>query len=425
MMPASNQGVGMNMGFPDVCSTPTPAGPVPIPYPNVGMNATALPFCPNIFVSFVPAHNMGAKPLMTNGDNAGVAHPLCMQPGGTTMGNPKILLTGLPAEHMTVPTNGNNFNDPLGAKLVPSVTNVLLCALGAAAPLGAPRWTPAELDQVARELWDLPAPSFGLTTAPAPGGLRVVHVRRDELAEQVGVRRGDLLVSIDGRSSAAWGELPRPQPGREHRLELRRADAPLSLSARWERTPPALASALLAGEVAHLTLRRFSLGLAARLEGELTRLLSAGARALILDLRGNPGGALSSACEVASRFLPAGALVARTSGARGPDELLRSQGSPRWADLPLVVLIDAETASAGEVLAAALQDQGRALIVGQPSFGKGRGETPAGLRLSLLRGSGAPLHGVGVRPDRPAPAADALEAARRAALELVEARPRG
>ncbi|HEX5052279.1 MAG TPA: PAAR-like domain-containing protein [Planctomycetota bacterium] len=126
MMPAANQGVGMNMGFPDVCLTPAVPAPVPIPYPNIGMNAMSMPFIPNILVSMAPAQNMGAKPLMTNGDNAGVAHPMCMMPGGTIMGNPRILMGGMPASHLTVPTYGNNFNEPVGAKIVPSVTNCLL-----------------------------------------------------------------------------------------------------------------------------------------------------------------------------------------------------------------------------------------------------------------------------------------------------------
>lgn len=459
MMPASNQGVGMNMGFPDVCATPTPAGPVPIPYPNIGMNATALPFCPNIFVSFVPGHNMGAKPLMTNGDNAGVAHPLCMQPGGTTMGNPKILLSGLPAEHMLVPTNGNNFNDPVGAKLVPSVTNVLLCALSAVGVRGAPgaragaragaaptgltelsaaglrRWTPAELELCARELGDLPAPSLGLTTTPAPVGLRVIHVRRDELAAQSGVRRGDLLLTIDGRSTTDLAELPRPEPGREVQLGVERDGVPLTFAARWVASPPALTGQLLDGGVGLLTLRRFSLGVAALLDTELERLERAGARALILDLRGNPGGALSAACEVASRFLPPGALLARSASPGAPDLLHRAgadaaEGELWRTSLPSVVLIDEQTASAGEVLAAALQDHARAPVLGRPSFGKGRGETPAGLRVSLLRGSGAPLHGVGVRPDlllTLSSPADELGAALRIAREAqarIEA-PRG
>ncbi|MFT4512409.1 MAG: carboxyl-terminal processing protease [Planctomycetota bacterium] len=125
MMPAANQGVGMNMGFPDVCTTPAAPAPIPIPYPNIGMNAMAMPFVPNVLVSMAPAQNMGSKPMLTNGDNAGVAHPLFMQPGGTIMGNPLILMGCMPATHLGAPTYGNNFNNPAGAKTVPSVTNVL------------------------------------------------------------------------------------------------------------------------------------------------------------------------------------------------------------------------------------------------------------------------------------------------------------
>ena len=104
MMPASNQGVGENIGFPDVCNTPVGPATAPIPYPNMGSNSMAMPFCPTIMISMMPAHNQGAKPLMTNGDNAGVAHPLFMQPGGNNLGQVRVLLSGMPAETLTNPT---------------------------------------------------------------------------------------------------------------------------------------------------------------------------------------------------------------------------------------------------------------------------------------------------------------------------------
>jgi len=168
MMPAANQGVGMNTGFPDVCTTPMAPAPVPIPYPNIGMNAMSMPFIPNILVSMAPAQNMGAKPMMTNGDNAGVAHPLFMQPGGTTMGNPRILMGGMPSSHLLVPTYGNNFNNPVGSKLVPSVTNVLL---GSSAVLEGQRDAASQLHREAATLWRTPSgvavlriPCIGLNT---------------------------------------------------------------------------------------------------------------------------------------------------------------------------------------------------------------------------------------------------------------------
>lgn len=163
MMPAANQGVGMNMGFPDVCLTPAAPAPIPVPYPNIGMNAMAMPFVPNVLVSMAPAQNMAAKPMMTNGDNAGVAHPLCMQPGGTIVGNPRILIGGMPASHLCVPTYGNNFNNPLGSKTVPSVTNVLLGFAAADAwalrSLAGHRW------ECARGMARVVVPVFALGTA--------------------------------------------------------------------------------------------------------------------------------------------------------------------------------------------------------------------------------------------------------------------
>lgn len=409
MMPASNQGVGMNAGFPDVCMTPAAPSPVPIPYPNMGMNATAMPFCANVFMSFIPGQNMGSKPLMTNGDNAGVVHPLVMGAGGTTMGNPKILLTGLPADHLLVPTNGNNFNNPVGVKAVPSVTNVLLCSLSATAPLaGRTHWTETALETTSRELHDLPAPSLGLTTTPSEDGLQVVHVRRDGPAARAGVQPGDLLAAIDGQATAGWGELPRLVPGREVALELDREGASLSLSACWEATPPALEARLAAPGLGHLVVRRFSLALAEVVDAEIERLVDLGARTFVLDLRGNPGGALQAALATASLFLPPTTPLVRLLAPGRPARLLHAAGSGRWKGLPLVVLIDGQTASAGEVLAAALQDASRAPLVGATSFGKGVVETPAGAWAVLTRADGRELREVGVQPDHESSQAEAF-----------------
>ena len=124
MLPASNRGVGMNMGFPDVCLTPAVPSPVPIPYPNMAMNAMAVPFVPNIMLSMMPALNMASVIPMTMGAEPGLANPLFKQMGMYTMGNPKSLLQCLPAINLTCPTSGNNMNNPVGAVLVPSVTNV-------------------------------------------------------------------------------------------------------------------------------------------------------------------------------------------------------------------------------------------------------------------------------------------------------------
>jgi carboxyl-terminal processing protease len=130
MLPASNKGVGMNVGFPDVCLTPAVPSPIPIPYPNMGMHAMAAPFCPTILLTMVPALNMGSIIPMTMGDEPGVASPF-KGPGMFTMGNPKVFLQGLPAISLTCPTTGNNMINPVGLVAVPSATNVLFtCTAG-------------------------------------------------------------------------------------------------------------------------------------------------------------------------------------------------------------------------------------------------------------------------------------------------------
>ncbi len=121
MLPASNKGVGENIGFPDVCLTP-PLG-VPVPYPNIAMNAMAAPFAATVMVSGMNALNLASMIPMTMGDQAGSMSPI-MGPGRYTMGNPVVSIEALPAINLLCPTTGNNMNNPLGAVLVPSVTNV-------------------------------------------------------------------------------------------------------------------------------------------------------------------------------------------------------------------------------------------------------------------------------------------------------------
>jgi carboxyl-terminal processing protease len=132
MLPASVQGPGMNMGFPDVCLTPAVPAPIPIPYPNMAMHAMAVPTCPTILNMMMPALNMATIIPMTMGDNAGVANPLFMQMGMFTMGSPKVLLQGMPAITMTSTTMGNAGNNPVGAVLVPGAPTILYgCAVPA------------------------------------------------------------------------------------------------------------------------------------------------------------------------------------------------------------------------------------------------------------------------------------------------------
>ncbi len=128
---ANAQMGGMDLAFPDVCLTPTPAGPVPVPYPNVATGVMAVPNVPNILFSGTPAHNMATTIPMTNGDNAGVntgvASGTVMGPGRHMTGAFSVLIKGMPATRVTSVSLQNSTN-ALGARLVPSQTRVLLLA---------------------------------------------------------------------------------------------------------------------------------------------------------------------------------------------------------------------------------------------------------------------------------------------------------
>ncbi len=130
MLPACNRAVAMSFHFPDVAKTPTPAGPVPMPYPDFAFAMLAVPFSLNVYFAFVPATNLGSKKLMTTGMEAGVmggvVSGMIKGAGQTIVGSPIVFINMLPAEHLLVVTSGNNYN-ALGAMVVPSITATFIC----------------------------------------------------------------------------------------------------------------------------------------------------------------------------------------------------------------------------------------------------------------------------------------------------------
>lgn len=128
---ANCQLMGTDMAFPDVCLTPSPAGPVPITYPNIAAGPMAVPNLPTILFSGAPAHNLGTTIPMTNGDNPGlalgVASGVVMGPSRHTTGAFTVLLKGLPASRMTSMSLQNSTN-AVGCRLVPSQPKILLLA---------------------------------------------------------------------------------------------------------------------------------------------------------------------------------------------------------------------------------------------------------------------------------------------------------
>ena len=132
MFPASSKGGGVCMGTPDVCKTPSPAGPVPIPYPNVGNLTQAQKTCPKVKIDGKEAANLNTQMPQSQGDEAGTAGGVVsgtnMQTVTFKVGSTKVKIQGQPAVYLTSTTghNGSNANMPAGAQIAPSQAKVLI-----------------------------------------------------------------------------------------------------------------------------------------------------------------------------------------------------------------------------------------------------------------------------------------------------------
>ena len=218
----------------------------------------------------------------------------------------------------------------------------------------------------------------GMTVRRAKGGL-LVKAALDGPARQAGIRRGDLIVSIDGRRARELPfdrslELIKGREGTVVRLRVRRAhERTLSFVVkRAEIETPAVGGRIVRARgkpVGYVALHTFRSGAAEEVARRASSLVRRGAKGLILDLRGNPGGLLSEAVGTVSVFLEEG-VVSVTEGLHRGERIHRVSGRAPFPRLPLVVLVDRESASAAEIVAAALADHERARLVGQRTYGK-------------------------------------------------------
>jgi carboxyl-terminal processing protease len=174
---------------------------------------------------------------------------------------------------------------------------------------------------------------------------------------------------------------------------------------------PTVRSIALPGRIGYLAIRKFQEATSADCDAALRQLkrdLGGSLGALLLDLRGNPGGLYDQAVRVSDLFLTEGLIVkvASRGGRHLETEVARAPGT--WTGFPMIVLVDQGSASAAEIVAGALQDHGRATVLGLPSYGKGSVQTfldladGSGLKLTTSRyytPSGRSLEGAGIQPD--------------------------
>lgn len=257
--------------------------------------------------------------------------------------------------------------------------------------------------------------SLGLEPALARGAVVVKAVEAGEAAALGGVRPGERLLAIDGQplplgDLAAVRALLGGPEGSAAELRLRGADGRLrEVTLTRALLPPETVVARAQDGVVVIAISSFARNSAARLAQELIRFTQATPRptGVVLDLRGNRGGVLQQAVAAAAMLQPDG-LVASTAGrdpAAAHDFL--ADGRDLTAGLPVVVLVDGRTASAAEIMAAALADQRRAVVIGSATLGKGLVQAVANLPdggelfvswSRVLAPRGWPIQGLGVLP---------------------------
>ncbi len=232
---------------------------------------------------------------------------------------------------------------------------------------------------------------IGVTINQRNGRIYVIGISRGMPAERAGLCYGDAIVAVDGESTKGWSQNDALKHVRGER------GTPVSITIERAGVPEPITVGIVRDEVPFPSIRNYFMlrpgigyiGLTSGFNQEtteelslaITKLKEAGMTSLVLDLRRNPGGLLKQAIQVAETFLPRGVEIVSVRGREGryAGQVYRSENS-NPETVPLVIMVNGETASASEIVAGAMQDRDRAWIVGEESFGKGLVQTVFRLR---------------------------------------------
>ncbi|MFL6287630.1 MAG: S41 family peptidase [Actinomycetes bacterium] len=272
----------------------------------------------------------------------------------------------------------------------------------------------------------------GLWVRPSHSGILVASVQSQSPASDAGIAPGDVIAAVNGTAttSSSVGDVVqrlRGPAGSSVTLTLLRNDVPTDVTVtRSVLEASDVTVEHLAGGVMRIDIRSFTRGVGRSVRDAMSGDPASHAGGVILDLRGNPGGLLDEAVEVASAFLDGGAVVSYEQR-DAPDHTLYAIGNGD-TETPVVVLVDGGTASAAEVVAAALQDRSRAVIVGSRTYGKGSVQEPSvlpdGSAIEFTIGryitpAGRVIDGRGIEPDVLVDSMEAPEVAEQRALEVL------
>ncbi|MCE5311998.1 MAG: S41 family peptidase [Nitrospiraceae bacterium] len=257
---------------------------------------------------------------------------------------------------------------------------------------------------------------LGIQIAIKDGLLTVIAPIEDTPAYKAGILAGDRILKIDQASTKEMSlqdavSKMRGQKGTKIVLTIIREG--------WKDTKDftlvrdiikvkSVKSKMLPNNIGYVKITQFQEGTGAELEDALSKLKKAGMASVILDLRNDPGGLLNSAVEVAEQFLPANKLVVYIKNRKNEKLEYFTEYKEPYLDTPMVVLVNQGSASASEIVAGALKDWNRAVVVGVQTFGKGSVQSllplsdGSGLRLTTAKyytPNGTSIQGVGITPD--------------------------
>jgi carboxyl-terminal processing protease len=259
---------------------------------------------------------------------------------------------------------------------------------------------------------------LGIELKADNGALLIVNVITGSPAERAGIRSGDRIIEVDGQATSKFSTdqaadlLQGPEGSVVRVVVMNSANQTRTLSVRREHVEvPSVDKVHIIDKdfgVGYLKLTCFQKTTSRDLDAALWKLHREGMKSLIIDLQGNPGGLLTASVEVADKFVEGGVIVSTRGRSPLEDYNYSAHKAGTWR-VPLVVLIDGDSASASEIFAGAIRDHRRGTIVGQRSYGKGSvqgifplGVAGSGVRLTTAKffsPNGHPINMVGVQPD--------------------------
>jgi carboxyl-terminal processing protease len=246
--------------------------------------------------------------------------------------------------------------------------------------------------------------------------LTVISPIEDTPAFEAGIQPGDTIIKVDDKPTKDLTLMEAVQHMRGARgtsveltIEREGLENPLVFTLKRDIIKiQSVRSKLLEGNLGYVRLSQFQEATVDDLSTELEKLASKNIQGLILDLRNNPGGLLTAAVGVSEQFLESGRLVVSIQGRNGKKDEYRARANSKNYQYPMIVLVNHGSASASEIVAAAMQDWGKAVVIGTTTFGKGSVQTilplsdGSGLRLTTAKyftPNGKSIHSIGVQPD--------------------------